>query len=114
MVRFIMDTVEDIPIYAVHIYIPIWLDLLLGEACKLFHRHLHLHSNMVRFIITEYNRILECFVAIYIPIWLDLLWRSMSSKRLSSMYLHSNMVRFIMFIGFSRKSHNVPFTFQYG
>ena len=33
------------------VYIPIWLDLLLGEGCKTFTEIKSLHSNMVRFII---------------------------------------------------------------
>ena len=34
------------------IYIPIWLDLLFGNAIYEAIRVIHLHSNMVRFIMT--------------------------------------------------------------
>ena len=50
MVRFIIKSNDNKYISLFHIYIPIWLDLLLTSEWKKSKRSINLHSNMVRFI----------------------------------------------------------------
>ena len=120
-----------------HIYIPIWLDLLCViliqkniENCNLHSNMVrfiikppyippmqslgNLHSNMVRFIIEGVNKMYVCNNCIYIPIWLDLLYIAYIVAYTHKKNLHSNMVRFIMSSFTFKKSLFIKFTFQYG
>ena len=75
----------------IHIYIPIWLDLLSKIPNNFLNEKHDLHSNMVRFIINI-------------------------AKQNKSVYknLHSNMVRFIIALVVKNLNQQIIFTFQYG
>ena len=100
--------------YGNHVYIPLWLDLLLSMLKGIFANTEGLHSTMVRFIMQIWTSTLSCDSFVYIPLWLDLLYNHFNFIKEDKKSLHSTMVRFIIDTDCQQALNYKKFTFHYG